>query len=342
MKALFVKLALIIIGSGLVFELVFGLTLPAMVQRSKDSYLSRWRQFYQQPSGATLVCLGSSRIHRHCDPEIISAATHCRTEVIAIPGAKVDFFERMYKDWLQRNPRPKVLLVGIDLTGLNSKSPTPFPQYFYPFMKASDQVAQEPEFSITRYHKPLGFFYYKELYAYELEFPDGPSHIAGYLPSDATWQQPEWEGYVNSVPHGYGLGASSSVIRELFRFMKEEKAAGVTCVGVLSPEYQGIWKYENDRQKVMREVLQEAQLQGIRLFNFSDSSYLPNFNTRYFYDFEHMNKTGATVFSRDLADSLVAFLSYLHYPWTAPNDSAIGSKTTSNIVQPIPRPSSPL
>ncbi len=306
MKALFGKLALVFIGSAIVFELVFGLALPALVLRSKDTYLSRWRQFYEQTGGATLVCLGSSRVHRHCDPEIISALTHYRSEVIAVAGAKFDFFERMYKDWLQRNPRPKILVVGIDLTGLGSQSPTPFPHYFYPSMKASDQIAQEPDYILTRHHKPLGYFYYKELYAYALEFPDGPSHIAGFLPSEASWQQSEWESYVRSVPHGYGLGASSSTIREVFRFMKEEKEAGVNCVGVLSPEYQGIWKYEKDRQGVLQEVVQEAQRQGIRLFNFSDSSYLPCFNTRYFYDFEHLNKTGATVFSRDLADSLVA------------------------------------
>ena len=310
MKALFYKIALIFIGVAVVFEIVFGVFLPSLVLRSDDTYLSRWRQFYKQTDGAALVCLGSSRIHRHCDPSILSAITHCRTEVIAVAGAKVDFYERLYKDWLTRNPRPKVLVVGIDLTGLGSQSPTPFPEYFYPCMKFSDRVAQTHDYDLIRYHKPLGYFYYKEIYAYTLEFPEGPPHVEGFLPSDASWQGAEWENYIRSVPQGYGLGASLSTIREVFRFMKEEKEAGVACVGVLSPEYAGIWKYEKDRQSVLQEVYGEAERQGIRLFNFEDSSYLPCFNTRYFYDFEHLNKIGAAVFSKDLADSLVACCSF--------------------------------
>ncbi|HEY4289129.1 MAG TPA: hypothetical protein VGN00_18635 [Puia sp.] len=229
MKAFFGKLALVFIGSAIVFELVFGLALPAMVLRSKDTYLSRWREFYEQTSGAALVCLGSSRVYRHCNPEIISAVTHYRTEVVAAPGAKFDFFERMYADWLQRNPRPKILVVGIDLTGLGTRSPTPYPYCFYPYMKASDPIAQQPEYFITRYHKPLGYFYYKELYAYALEFPEGPPHVAGFLASKASWQDQEWKRYIKSIPHGYGLGASPATIREIFRFMKEENKAGVTC-----------------------------------------------------------------------------------------------------------------
>ncbi|HEY4064526.1 MAG TPA: hypothetical protein VGM30_21625 [Puia sp.] len=305
MKALFYKIGLIFIGVAVIFEIVFGLVLPRLVLGSKDTYLTRWRQFYKQTDGADLVCLGSSRVLRHCDPTILSAITHARTEVIAVNGAKPAFFEKMYADWLTRNPRPKVLVVGIDLTGLGSVAVTPFPEYFYPGMRSSDQIARMSAYDLIRYHKPFGYFYYKEIYAYDLEFPEGPPHVDGFLPSEATWQEAEWAAYTASVPNGYGLGAYAPTIKELFRFMREEKKAGVVCVGVLSPEYSGIWKKENDRQRVLQEVYREAGRQQVPIFNFSDGSYRLCFDKKYFYDFEHLNKAGSAIFSKDLADSLV-------------------------------------
>src|ERR1700758_4268059 len=132
MKTLFLRLIFILVVSLLGFQLVFGVIFPRFVWHSRDSYLIRWRHFYTEPEKADLVCLGSSRVHRHCNPEIISGITHLRTSVVAGPGFLIGTSEEFYKDWLKRNPRPKVPFVNIDIFGIGPQSFLPFPEYFFP------------------------------------------------------------------------------------------------------------------------------------------------------------------------------------------------------------------
>ena len=145
-------------------ELLFWVIVPRLVISSGDTYINRWHDFYfPKNAGADLVCLGSSRIHRHCDPSILSERTHLKTEVVANAGAQFYFFEKLYEDYLRRNGKPKVLVVGIDLTGLGSNIFVPDPTYFFPFIQPSDAVASFGEYDFIKYHKPLGYFYYKEI-----------------------------------------------------------------------------------------------------------------------------------------------------------------------------------
>ena len=158
-----------------------------MVAKSNDSYINRWSKLYNEKAGAEIVCLGSSRVHRHCNPEIISKITHLKTEVVAEPGAKIEVLERLYDDYLKINPRPKILLVGIDLSGLDSVDFLPFPEQFFPSIDRKDHISEMPEFNLFKYHRALGYFYYKELYLDLLEDPVLQQHKNGFLVRDEKW-----------------------------------------------------------------------------------------------------------------------------------------------------------
>ncbi|HTQ27749.1 MAG TPA: hypothetical protein VMI35_06460 [Puia sp.] len=303
MKPLFLKIFLVIavtlIGSGI----IFGILLPQRVLHANDSYINRWQTFYAGHDKAELLCIGSSRVHRHCDPAILSAQTHLKTEVVATAGANFYFFEKLYRDYLARNPRPKLLVVGIDPSGLGHKIFVPNPEYFFPFVKPSDAVAGCAEYSYIKYCKPLGYFYYKEIYFDLLSDPVTEHQDAGYLPVDKSWDDSQ-EPFIGRFPNGFSLLVSDQTIADLMRFMAAEQKNGVNCVGLIAPEYSGVWRYENNRQVVLHKLYNQAEEVHVRILNFSDSSYPVCFNRRYFFNSQHLNKQGAEQFSRDLADSL--------------------------------------
>jgi hypothetical protein len=306
MKNLAYKLAVIFTGTLLGFEIIFGFLFPKFVGSIEDSYLKRWRDFYTKKSGAELVCLGSSRIHRHCNPIVISEITKLRTETIAVGGAKIEFFERLYDDYLMRNPRPKVLVVGIDLTGVDSLPYTPFPEYFFPFIHLSDRISGMNEYNIIKYHKPLGYFYFKDIYTDMKLNPEIQNHIDGFLVRDIKWDS-TLELVLGKNPRGYTLNMYEPTIEKIMKFIKREENAGVESVGIISPEYNEIWKYEMNRWDIIRKIYQVATKYNVRIINFADSLYKPCFNQAYFYNSHHLNKEGSTVFSRDLADSVVKY-----------------------------------
>ena len=290
------------------FEIIFGLVLPKKVAESKDSYLIRWRELYSKEAGAKIICLGSSRVHRHYNPEIISGITHLTTEVIAEPGAKIDVFERLYDDYLKKNQRPKILLVGIDLTGLDSVVFLPSPEQFFPPMDLSDHISEMSEFSLIKYHKPLGYFYYKELYMDLMENPVLQPHINGFLVRDEKWDS-SLEDFIGKYPHGFAFKVFQPTLAKIFQFMAREKKAGVQCIGVIAPEYHEVWKYENNRTSTLKQIYQYANSVKIPIWNFSDSSYKSCFNKEIFYNSQHLNKEGSTIFSKDLSDSILRYCS---------------------------------
>jgi hypothetical protein len=277
-----------------------------MVAKSRDSYLIRWEKFYKEKTGAEIICIGSSRVHRHCNPEIISNITHLTTEVIAEPGAKIDVFEKLYDDYLKRNQRPKILLVGIDLTGLDSVIFLPSPEQFFPPINSSDQIAGMSEFNLIKYHKPFGYFYYKELYLDMLENPILQQHINGFLVRDEKWNN-SYEDFIGKYPHGYMFKVYQPTLVKIFQFMERERKAGVQCMGFIAPEYNEVWKYENNRTQTLQQIYQYANSAKIPVWNFSDSSYKPCFNREIFYNSQHLNKEGSAIFSKDLSDSILRY-----------------------------------
>ncbi len=290
------------------FEIIFGLVLPKKVAESKDSYLIRWEKLYNNEVGAKIICLGSSRVHRHCNPEIISNITHLATEVIAEPGAKIDVFERLYDDYLLKNPRPKILLVGIDLTGLDSVVYLPSPEQFFPYINVSDRISGMNEFNLVKYHKPLGYFYYKELYVDMIENPVLQQHINGFLVRDEKWDS-SLEDFIGKYPHGYTFKVYQPTLVKIFQFMERERKAGVQCIGFIAPEYNEVWKYENNRTQALQEIYLYANGAKIPIWNFSDSTYRRCFDKGIFYNSQHLNKEGSSIFSRDLSDSILRYCS---------------------------------
>ena len=299
MLKLFLIMAIVIT----IATFLFGFILPKELIQSGDGYIDRWHKFYTQQSSADLVLLGSSRIHRHCDTKILSGMTHFKAEVVATAGAQFHFYEKLFEDYLKRNPNPKLLIVGIDLTGLGNSNYVPNPEYFFPFIQPSDAVASFAEFNYIKRFKPLGYFYYKEIYYEKIVNPENAPHFAGFSPRDESWDNTQ-EPFIGKFASGFNLELSDQTIDHIFNFMQEQQKKGVNCMAIIAPEYYPVWSIENNRNLAIQKLFNTANYLKIRLINFSDSSYKICFNQRYFYNSQHLNKNGAEIFSKDLADSI--------------------------------------
>lgn len=303
MKTLFLKILIVAVPVFICFEIIYGWVLPGMVNKSDDSYVMRWMKFYNEPTNSDIVCLGSSRVHRHCNPVVIDSVTKLHTITIASAGAKIGFFSRLYKDYIKRNERPKVLVVGIDFTGLSPEDVLPDPWNFIPGFSSSDYTTEMDEYRYIKYHKPLGYFYYKEKYFDIIQNPDTKHHINGFASRDIEWDN-KMEDFIGKNQDGISFPVLDEKIDEIFRFMKGEKNKGVQCLGIISPEFNEVWKYEINRNIILQKLYAASRKYDIPVINFSDSSYKLCYVKEYFYNSQHLNGKGAAVFSRDLADSI--------------------------------------
>jgi hypothetical protein len=303
MKIVFLKLSLILAITSAAAGFLFGFIVPRRLIASGDGYIDRWHEFYSEKTNADIVCLGSSRVHRHFDPSIIDSITHLKTEVVATAGAQFNFYGKLYEDYLKRNPKPKLLIIGIDLTGLGVHHIVPNPEYFFPFIRPSDAVASFDEFNFIKYCKPLGYFYYKDIYYEKITNPEQAPHKSGYSPRNEPWDN-EQEPFIGKFKNGFNLEINDQIVQDIFEFLLEQKKEGVKCIGVIAPEYYPVWKIENNRELALEKLYAMSIRYDVPIINFSDSAYTLCFNKSDFYNSEHLNKVGAEIFSRDLADSI--------------------------------------
>jgi hypothetical protein len=181
----------------------------------------------------------------------------------------------------------------------------PNPEYFYPFLNPSDAIAGYDEYHLIKYYKPFGYFYYKESYYDIVTSPEKAQHYLGYLPVDKPWDNNQ-EPFGSRFPHGFDLEVNDGTISELMQFMHDQEKQGTSCVGIIAPEYQAVWKVENNRRIAIAKLFEMASFAHIRILNFSDSAYQLCFNKAYFFNSQHLNRAGAELFSKDLADSIKA------------------------------------
>ena len=308
MKPFWLKLASISFIVALLFQIVFGVIVPKMLIRQDDSYLKRWNDFYTIPVNADIVILGSSRVHRHFDPKEILKVTGMLTEDIAISGAHFNFVKSLYADYLRINKRPKILIVGIDFGGLTEDHTLPFPEFFYPQIHNSTFLKGANEYKYFRLKQCLGYFYYKERYFDIIENPDHMQHTHGYLPRNINWGDEKAVGdNQGNKPFFYSF--SLSAVDSIMAFIHTQNQQGVKCFGVLAPQYAGIFKFEQNRDRLLTLIDSAARSRQVKVLNFIQSGYKLNFDRHYFYNNEHLNAKGASVFSKDFADSLNRIIS---------------------------------
>lgn len=209
---------MLVVLVGVLFELTFGVLMPKLLFAAGDTYIDRWKSFYSKPVNADIVILGTSRVHRHFNPDVIATETKLKTEIIAIGGAMFNFDKLLYADYLKINKPPKVLILGLDLTGIDSLFYVPSPEFFYPAIPPTSALRNIPEYSYIKYHKAFGYFFYKDLYFDIIENPEKQPHVNGFLSRDIPWSD-ELEAFVNTNPDGFDFKVSTSLLDSMMHYI---------------------------------------------------------------------------------------------------------------------------
>ncbi len=308
MKKTFIfKFVCILATFVLLFQLSFGFLLPLLLVHSGDSTMQRWYNFFRHPVDAELVILGSSRVHRHFDPSVIETKTGMKTEDIATGGALFNFLEALYKDYLKLNKSPKVFIFGLDLSGLYNSDLVPNPEFFFQGMLPSSSISQLPAFQLVNTPRSFGYFYYKEFYFNAIVNPEKNTFYKGFEACDLKWGEVKDPGS-GEVLENFSFGIDPILIDRIMKFISKQAENGSQSFAVIAPEFNSVWKFESNRNEAVEEVYSIAKKYKVRIINFSDTSYKVNFDKNYFYNTQHLNAKGATLFSKDFCDSLAKYV----------------------------------
>ena len=132
----------------------------------------------------------------------------------------------------------------------------------------------------------------------------GPDRLAlhGFRPMDTPWDD-AFDQFAAENPKGAVFPIDEAGVADFERMVSMLESCGVRVVLVFSPEWEGVRHLELNRAELMRTYAEIAARHHTIFIDYSDSA--PARNKSLFYNSQHLNRRGASIFTAMLASDLV-------------------------------------
>ena len=273
-----------------------------------------WNQVTHGLVNAEILILGSSRAHVHADPRIFTAITHKSAYNIGREGTAIDLQLAFFEMYLRHNRAPKYLVLCLD-------SYTFAPDWFR-ILQPELYIAHlnEPEIATALSHREQIWNLYRLFPLIGIVRFAGTRELAfcglcghaeledqynGFLPVTADWG-PEFEEFKKYHPNGISYDISQSSKEHLHQLLDLCRRQHIQTVLVFPPEYIESQAMTSNRQDVITVYQEFSNEFKIPFWNYSTDPICEKKD--YFYNSQHLNLKGATLFSHDCATHLESLI----------------------------------
>ncbi|MGB6192159.1 MAG: hypothetical protein WBF42_06815, partial [Terracidiphilus sp.] len=130
-------------------------------------------------------------------------------------------------------------------------------------------------------------------------------YFLGFSPRPFQWGS-DFNNFRAGNPDGVSFAIDPAGVEALRGIIQLCHAHGVPLLLVYSPEYEGMQRMTNNRAEIFARFQQLADQNQLPLWDYSN--WAQDSDQAYFYNSQHLNATGAALFSSDLANRLKAYL----------------------------------
>lgn len=278
-----------------------------------------------------IVITGSSRALAHYDPRTIQALTGRTAFNLGRNGTQTDIQLAVLKAYLKHNRKPEVVLHNLDVfTFVLSHDEVYDPTQYIPYLYDEELYGV-----FRRIYRDSWKDRYIPLYGYVVEDVNLPwavglkgffgwspreDYFMGFRPGQRRWTD-DFQRFKASHPLGVHREIEPAGIHVLEELVRTCQHNGIQLIFVYSPEYLGMQRLTNNRTEVFDRFREVANRFRVPLWDYSGWENAGNQD--FFYNSQHLNATGAAVFSVDLANRVKAYLA------AKPNAFASQPSTTS-------------
>lgn len=245
---------------------------------------------------ADIVIIGSSRAKTQVDPDILDSVLGTNTYNIGLTGTRIDLQTAAYDLYRSHNKRPDFIIHCIDLFSLIPNYEVSGRSNYFPFFwdrKFRKKIFPFINFKLSERFIPLIRYYSSELEQMLRRYPK--SLRKGYYPIDAEWKSLEIK------PTTFTKGKSFQDIFE--NYVERVSEEGTQMVFVLPPLYHEKTESLTNLDEMLDYYTSVGERYGIPLLNylFLDISK----DSANFFNYNHLNMSGARAFSDTLAHDLI-------------------------------------
>lgn len=291
---------LLAITVGLHLAITIGL------RRVRNSSFGETNRLINGDINAQIVISGSSRALVHYDPRIIARSTGLTSYNIGRNGSQTDLQLAVIKTYLQHNAKPRLLVHNLDLYAAVTSREIYDPTQYVPYL-GEDAIYQ----GVARIYSDAWKWKYIPLYGYivpdtRLTWLSGlgrlvgieprQDHIDGFVPRDLAWTG-AFDAFRKNHPHGFRTPVEPRGLQDLEEIILLCSEQRIPLVFVYSPEYFEIQPFESNRGIIFGIFRRLCTQYKVPFWDYSDSTI--SLHREYFYNSQHLNATGASLFSSD-------------------------------------------
>lgn len=280
-------------------------------QSKYSGELEVWNDVLNSRIHSDMVIYGSSRAWTHFDPEILQEGTGLDVYNLGLDAHDFWFQYARHQYLIEHNPKPEVILLSLDSFCLIRRKDFYNYTQVLPFM-LGDRFLYEHTKNYIGFSAPE---YFIPLLRYAGESTALASSLSVLIPG-ANKEKLRYRGYEGRDEHWNKdfenakseYGQMELTIepesRDLFlRFLKECQDDRIEVILVFSPVYVEGQQFIKNRKEIMNFYRDTAESFDISFLDYSSSDIC--LHKDYFYNSTHLNKTGAELFSHELATDLI-------------------------------------
>lgn len=271
---------------------------------------STWNAIIDGKVNSDILIYGSSRAWVHFNSTMMSDSLKITTYNLGIDGHNFWLQYLRHKMVLDRNTKPKVIIVSVDMFTLQKVENLYNLEQFLPYMLWNNQIKNATSsyegFEFADYQFPLIRYYGKKkeietaIRYYSGHLSNPVCRVKGYQGLNRVWNADFNK--AKSSMKGYKVKIDSETVLLFQRFLSECKQNNIKLIFVYAPEYIEGQSFTINRNQIFSIFKKYSKRYNIPFYDYSNDSIC--LQKKYFYNSVHLNKTGAELFSAKFIDTL--------------------------------------
>ena len=288
----------------LLMAVLFDIVLTRRALRMTIPPYATWNEIYRRRIDADILFMGSSRSYVQFNPAVFDTILHTNSYNLGMDGSAADSQILRYKVFRHcGNPKPKLIVYEVS-HGTMQQSNGYERSQFVPYLH--DQYLwrlchKQEEFDLTDAVLPCWRFLGWQKLVSSILSPsskkDNDLLYKGFRGYDRQWDGSGLRKQSQVTYH-----QDTAVIRQFREFLDECRRDSIQVVLVTSPFYIGGTRKMADSTGMHAMFERIADDYGLPYLDYTYDEL--SYDTAYFYNTMHLNRTGANLFSQKVARDL--------------------------------------
>ncbi len=294
---------------------VMNAVVTSGLRRIKTSSFGAMNQVMEGKVNAQVVITGSSRALAHYDPRLLAAATGRTAFNLGRNGSQTDIQVAALKAYLAHNQKPEIVIHNLDaFTFVETREvydPVAYTPYLYDrdlydaLWKINPNIWKSRDLPLYGYVvEDINFTWVPGLKGF-FGWSPREDYFLGFNPRSKDWTE-DFDRFKADRPNGVTFDIEPGGLEDLQELIRVCRQNGIQLILVYSPEYIEMQSLTRNRKEIFDWFHKFADQNGIPLWDYSHWKYAGS--KEYFQNSQHLNATGAAVFSNDVANQLKEYL----------------------------------